>query len=316
MEYGKPDRVPYFEEGIREDVLRIWYRQGLSQKIKLSDLFKTDLSFEIDLDFDPLSILEKHPISLKELSFLRNQLNSENLTRLSKKWLRGIHLSEKKDQVLFLRVHRGFFLSMGVYGWGRFAEVISALLNNPDFVREAMLIQGEFISKFLDLVLREINIDAIIFSEPIGGNEGPLISPAMYEDLVLNSYKPILETINKHGIDTIIFRTYANMRILIPSILNNGFNCLWACETNCPAMDYPDIRKEFGRDLRLIGGIDLDALRHGKEAIHKEVGGKVPILLESGGYVPLADGRIRTDISFQNYAYYRKLLEQIIRNKN
>jgi hypothetical protein len=27
-----------------------------------------------------------------------------------------------------------------------------------------------------------------------------------------------------------------------------------------------------------------------------------------GGYVPLADGRIRVDVPFENYAYYRQLL--------
>ena len=74
-------------------------------------------------------------------------------------------------------------------------------------------------------------------------------------------------------------------------------------------MDYRDIRREFGRNLRLIGGIDLDALRHGKEAIRREIDEKVPPLLADGGYVPVADGRIREDVSFENYAYYRRLLE-------
>ena len=79
------------------------------------------------------------------------------------------------------------------------------------------------------------------------------------------------------------------------------------------AMDYRSIRKEFGRDLRLIGGIDLDVLREGKEAIRREVEEKVPALLEQGGYVPLADGRVRADIPFENYIYYRKLLEKVTR---
>ena len=29
MHYGKPDRVPYFEEGIRKEVLKLWRKQGL-----------------------------------------------------------------------------------------------------------------------------------------------------------------------------------------------------------------------------------------------------------------------------------------------
>jgi uroporphyrinogen decarboxylase len=112
-------------------------------------------------------------------------------------------------------------------------------------------------------------------------------------------------------VDVIIFRTYANARILIPEVLAHGFNCLWACEVNIEAMDYRSLRAEFGRDLRLIGGIDLDALRFGKEAIDREIKAKVPALLQQGGYVPLADGRVREDVSFENYFYYRQLLQEI-----
>ncbi len=36
-------------------------------------------------------------------------------------------------------------------------------------------------------------------------------------------------------------------------------------------MDYRDLRREFGVDLRLIGGIDLDALHRGRNAIREEL---------------------------------------------
>ena len=75
-------------------------------------------------------------------------------------------------------------------------------------------------------------------------------------------------------------------------------------------MDYRDLRHEFGHDLRLIGGIDLDALRQSKEAIRREVEEKVPYLVADGGYIPLADGRIRKDILFDHYIYYRRILEE------
>jgi hypothetical protein len=56
----------------------------------------------------------------------------------------------------------------------------------------------------------------------------------------------------------------------------------------------------------------LDALRGGREAIRNELEGKVPPLLAEGGYVPLADGRVREDITFSDYSYYRQLLKEII----
>lgn len=312
MRFGKPDRVPILEEGIRKDVIKSWRRQGLSKTKNFSDLFKTDHSYEVDLE--PFFNLHKYPTSHKELASLRKHFNPENLARIWIKRQKTIRLLRKKDHILFLIVHHGFFLSMGVYNWKKFTEVISLLIDDPEFVREAMLIQGEHIAKLVEKILQDIDIDAVIFSEPIGGNEGPLISPTMYEEFVLKSYKPIIDVVNKYGIDTIILRTYANIRILIPFILCNGFNCLWACETNSRAMDYRELRKEFGRNLRLIGGLDLDALRYDKAKIRKEIEEKVPSLIASGGFIPIADGRVRKDISFENYIYYRRLLKQIINN--
>ncbi len=133
----------------------------------------------------------------------------------------------------------------------------------------------------------------------------------MYEKFVLESFHPIFNVLKNNKIETIIVRTYANSRILIPSLLKYGINCLWACETNVEAMDYRDLRKEFGKDLRLIGGVDLDALRQDKDAIRREIEDKVPSLIAEGGYIPLADGRIRKEIPFENYVYYRQLLEQV-----
>jgi uroporphyrinogen decarboxylase len=135
----------------------------------------------------------------------------------------------------------------------------------------------------------------------------------MYEEFVLSSYAPVVQVLKRKGVSTIILRTYANARALLPVLLKNGFDCLWACETDARAMDYTSIRQEFGRDLRLIGGIDLDVLREGKEAIRREIEEKVPSLLAQGGYVPLADGRVRPEIPLESYCYYRELLEKITR---
>jgi uroporphyrinogen-III decarboxylase len=209
-----------------------------------------------------------------------------------------------------MQVHIGFFETMGVDGWPRFHELMVMIHNNPGLVREMMRLNGEFVAALTEYALQDVVIDAAIFSEPIGDNHGPLISPKMYADFVLSSYRLVLEVLRRHAVDIIILRTYANARLLIPVLLEHGQDCLWACEVNAEAMDYRSLRKEFGNRLRLIGGIDLDVLREGKEAIRREVEQKVPPLLEQGGYVPLADGRVREDIPLENYLYYRELLEK------
>jgi hypothetical protein len=293
MGYGKPDRVPYFEEGIRDEVLSRWRAQGLAPDADLSQMFPSDRREELIVDLEPLPRPRKWPTSSPELDALRRRLDPDDPRRLPKRWAESLRAWKARDHVLMLRLHRGFFLSMGVADWSRFSEVIRLLITDPHFVRDAMTIQADFAARLADKVLREVEIDAAVFTEPIGGNDRPLISPQMYEDFVLASYEPVLAVLGRHRVETIVFRTFANSRLLIPSVLKGGFNCLWACEVNVDAMDYRGIRREFGRDLRLIGGIDLDALRHGKEAIRREIEEKVPPLLAEGGYVPLADGRVR-----------------------
>ncbi len=112
-----------------------------------------------------------------------------------------------------------------------------------------------------------------------------------------------------------MFVTYANARVLLPAVLAAGFDALWACEVETTAMDYLDLRREFGPRLGLIGGIDLDVLLRDEDAIRTEIESKVPALLAQGGYVPLADGRVRENVPFERYAYYRRLLESVTRER-
>lgn len=313
MRFGQPDHVPYFEEGLRPDVLEAWQHQGLPLEADLSTIFSTDQREEIDLDVYPRPWPRRWPTRSAELKAFRRRLNPGGRSRLPSDWSKQIPVWRQRKHVLMMRVHHGFFLTMGVDNWRRFRDVIALTYDDPGFVREAMYLQGEFVAALTERALQDVEIDAAIFSEPIGGNHGPLISPQMYKEFVLSSYDPVVQVLRRKGISTIILRTYANARALIPILLKNGFDCLWACETNAQAMDYLSLRKEFGRDLRLIGGIDLDVLREGKDAIRREIEDKVPPLLAQGGYVPLADGRVRPDIPLENYRYYRELLEKVTR---
>jgi hypothetical protein len=274
-------------------------------------VFAFDRRVEIELDLDPYPAFKTWPRGARGLEEMRRRLDPTQKRRLPANWAKLLKQLKNDETVRMIRVHRGLFLSMGVMGWQRFYDLMLLLGREPDHVREAMHIQAAFATALCEHVLKQVTIDAAIFSEPIGGNAGPLISPAMYDEIVLQSYTPLFELLNRYGVKTIIFRTYANARILIPVILKRGFNCLWAHEVNVEAMDYRTLRREFGRELRLIGGIDLDCLRQGRSAVRHELESKLPPLLAQGGYIPVADGRIRPDVHYGDYVYYRQLLQEL-----
>jgi hypothetical protein len=311
LAYDSPDRPPLFEDGIRDEVLKEWHAQGLGKHEDLNTLFTFDYREEIEPDLEPLPHPSYWPKRLAGLQKLATHLDPLDPHRLPKDWHDKLEAWKTRDYPLILRVHRGYFLTMGVHGWNRFTDAISTLVDNPGLVKYWMNIYADFTYCLVKHILSEVQVDAVLFSEPIGGNHGPLISPSMYAEFVLESYQPIIEVLRAYGIENLIYRTYANTRALLPRVVNAGFNCLWACECNAEAMDYIQIRKEFGKELSLIGGIDSDALRHSKEEIYREVMRIVPPLLAEGGYIPLVDGRVREDVRYPNYLYYRKLLEQI-----
>ncbi len=310
LHYGNPDRIPYFEEGIRSETLEKWRENGLPGDLNPLDLFPSDGREEIKLDVDPRPPFEVWPSSLKDLDRLIKHLNPGDNSRLPENW--DPARLQDHEEVLMVRVHEGFFLSFGVEDGETFTRLIYQLVDKPNFVKEYMQIQGEFAAALAERVLREVEFDAMVFSEPIGDNNGALISPCMYEDYVLRTYEPLLNLARQYKVKTIICRTYANMKVLIPSLLKWGIDCLWACEVEQSVMNYPALRREFGRDLKLIGGIDLDALREGKDAIKRAMDDIAPLVAD-GGFIPLADGRVRPDVPYENYVYYRELLREITR---
>ena len=200
MSFGKPDRVPYFEEGIRKDVLEVWRQQGLPLEKNISDIFEMDRFAELAPEMDPIPEIDKWPTTLSDLDVLKSRLNPGDPKRFPENWKKEYRYSGQNDRVIFYRAHRGLFLSLGVYKWKRFVDVISLLLDDPQVVHRVLTLQAEFAATLLENILREIDIDAVIFGEPIGGNEGPLVSPAMYEEFVLQSFQPVFDVIKKNKI--------------------------------------------------------------------------------------------------------------------
>jgi uroporphyrinogen decarboxylase len=75
-------------------------------------------------------------------------------------------------------------------------------------------------------------------------------------------------------------------------------------------MDVTAVRKQYGRDLKLWGGVDKRALTKNKAAIDAEIA-RHKWLIDDGGFVPMLDHSAPPDIPYENYCYF---LEQLRRN--
>jgi hypothetical protein len=293
-------------------VIRKWRKEGMPHAKSLAEMFNYDGRVEIAPELEPRLNFAKWRAVKDDPALLEKSLDPEDPSRLPVQTLAQARDQSGRGDTIMLRVHRGLYQTLGVANWQGFEDVNLLFVDDPSFVHTILEIQANFASRLVQRIASAVRIDAAVFSEPISDNNGPLISPRMFAEFGYRSYAPLLEVLQRCGVQTIIFRTYANAKILVPFVLQWGMNCLWACEENFGEMDYRSIRREFGRELRLIGGIDEDVLRQDQGSIKREVLGKVPSLLADGGFVPLADGRIRENVPYENYVFYRRLLEEVV----
>ena len=104
--------------------------------------------------------------------------------------------------------------------------------------------------------------------------------------------------------------TGGDLSLLLPQLLDAGVDGLWISKIMSTKMQYSTLRREYGRDLALIGGIDAGALCRGEEAVRQAVETTVPPLLAEGRYLPCLDDRPRDDTPFAMYRFYREVLAE------
>jgi uroporphyrinogen-III decarboxylase len=116
-----------------------------------------------------------------------------------------------------------------------------------------------------------------------------------------------------HGTKYFAVDTDGNPTQLLPLLLDAGIDTLWPIER---AADFHpiEIRKNFGKSLRLWGGVDKRVLAQGHEAIRSHLKEMIP-LIEQGGYIPTVDHLIPPDVSWDNFRYYMEMKEALLGGK-
>ena len=189
-----------------------------------------------------------------------------------------------------------------------------AFFDQANLIHEILEFMVEFFIKSSEKALKEVEIDAFTFDEDSAYKTGPLISPNIYRKFFLPRHRKIVEFFRKYGVKVIQLDSDGNTEALIPLLIEAGINCHWPLEA-AAGMDPVKIRKEYGRDLALIGGIDKRALAKDKRAIESEVRKKIVPMLETGGYIPTVDHLVPPDVPLENFLYYLELKRKIAEGK-
>ncbi len=181
----------------------------------------------------------------------------------------------------------------------------------PDLMHEMLDFFTDFAIDTLRPWLQAVSCDYFNIFEDFAFKTGPLISPAIFREFLLPRYRRLLEFVRSCGIDIIWLDSDGNFDPLIPLLIEAGVTCIWPIEV-AAGNDPRELRRRYGRDLALSGGIDKRELARDHHAIQVELEAKIPPMLDQGGYIPTLDHTVPPDVPYDNFLYYLELKKQMI----
>jgi uroporphyrinogen decarboxylase len=133
-------------------------------------------------------------------------------------------------------------------------------------------------------------------------NKGSLVSPAFVRKYMAPRYRTVVDLLVSNGVKTLILDCDGNTEELIPIWIDCGINAHYPFEI-ASDMDPIRLRKKYGRNLTIIGGIDKRMLSKGKREIDGEIE-KIRVLIKDGGYLVNCDHHIPPDVPYDNIKYF------------
>ena len=181
-----------------------------------------------------------------------------------------------------------------------------AFYDNPALVERMMDQRVEAMIAITDRVLDEVEIDTFAFWEDMGFKTASLLGPKHFRKFMVPRYREVTEWVRSRGVKHVGVDSDGDVSELIPLWLEAGLDIVWPHEV-AAGMDVVALRREYGKDLNLIGGIDKRVVATGGEAMRAEVDRVMPVV-ESGGYIPELDHSAPPDISWGNMCEYMEYL--------
>jgi len=190
-----------------------------------------------------------------------------------------------------------------------FEGVAYAIYDWPEMLEDMVETACVLAENFLDQVLGEIDFDYAGGWEDICFKSGPIVSLDFFTKVVVPRYKRIGDKLHDAGIDLWYTDCDGDVRPLLPGFLAAGINCLFPYEVNSCAHPV-DLLNEYGKDLRIMGGVDKMQLGRGPDAIKAYLESIAPAV-ERGGYIPFCDHRCPPNVKPADYLYYLDLKERM-----
>jgi uroporphyrinogen decarboxylase len=145
--------------------------------------------------------------------------------------------------------------------------------------------------------------DVIRFGDDLGTDQGPFMRPETYRDLFKERHRVLCDYVKSHSSMRTFLHSCGSIDMVIPDLIEAGFQILNPVQTNARGMEPERLKKEFGADVAFWGGgIDTrETLNRGSPSdVRRQVLDRLKVFSPGGGFVFNTVHNILPDVPPQN----------------
>jgi uroporphyrinogen decarboxylase len=192
-------------------------------------------------------------------------------------------------------------LPSGVFPIDRysFEDMLTGMIDQPERIHRVLeretaynLVAGER--------MLEAGCDAIMDLSDVAGNNGPFMSPKMFETFLCPHLQSQAEL--AHGKGAFFLKhTDGNMWRLLDPMIEAGVDGWHGIQPGI-GMNLPRLQDRFGGRICFFGGVDVDTLIRGSEEdVEREVRVAVESAPKNGGLVLASGNTLMVGVKYTNY---------------
>ena len=196
--------------------------------------------------------------------------------------------------------------------WARLFGMEDAMLQNaestPEFLRFKQR-TTEFMVALSEQACEQYALDWFWTGDDVGGQRGMMMGPEMWRDTIKPELAKIFDVGRRRGLP-VAYHSCGGIRPIIPDLIEIGLNVLNPIQCDCPGMDAADLKKDFGKHLSFMGGVDtIGLLPHGSVSDVRRATRRLidDMTSDGGGYILAASHTVAPETPLDNiFAMYHE----------
>lgn len=204
---------------------------------------------------------------------------------------------DKSDKYFLVRIYGSHFEK--AYSARGFENFMADIGGSPAFAKRLMNRIVERNMVMLENFLQAPEIDGVLLGSDWGSQRGPLMSPAVWDDMIRPGEQAEYELVHSYGKDVWV-HSCGDIEPLIGRLVEMGLDVLNPLQPE--AMDIAHVKRTYGHKLAFWGGISTQkTLPYGTpDEVRAEARATRDLLSAGGGYIFSPAQSVQGDVPLEN----------------